>query len=177
MRGLGPRIHVLLSITAHKDVDGLSSRTSERARSGTHNRGLPLLHEAGARIVSATGICGYGSPRSRGRRSKRADDAAAPGPRAAGMTLKNLSAKSEKSRATSTCFYLSSSRCKNNFLRVSPETAAYPKPSRTRKEGRIAIVTDVGCGMRWTPAAPKDERRGSRTAKSCGPGVQYFSGL
>jgi hypothetical protein len=34
--------------------------------------------------------------------------------------------------------------------------------------GRIAIVTDVGCGMRWTlmvlqTTAPK------RTAKSCGP--------
>ena len=24
------------------------------------------------------------------------------------------------------------------------------RPSRARKEGRIAIVTNVGCGMRWT---------------------------
>jgi hypothetical protein len=77
-----------------------------------------------------------------------------------GMTRENRCAKSEKSLALSTCFYLSSRAQKNNFLRVSPKTAAYPKPSRTRKEGRIAIVTDVGCGMRWTRAVPRDERRG-----------------
>jgi hypothetical protein len=32
-------------------------------------------------------------------------------------------------------------------------------PSRARIEGRIAIVTDVGRGMRWTPQAAQDERR------------------
>jgi hypothetical protein len=37
------------------------------------------------------------------------------------------------------------------------------------QEGRIAIVTDVGCGMQWTQAAPKTKALGSRTVKSCGP--------
>ena len=36
------------------------------------------------------------------------------------------------------------------FRRKSP---AYPPPSRPDTEGRFAIVTDVGCGMRWTRAA------------------------
>jgi len=40
-----------------------------------------------------------------------------------------------------------------------------PHPS----EGRIAIVTDVGCGMRWTLWAAADERGPRRTAKPCGP--------
>ena len=36
------------------------------------------------------------------------------------------------------------------------------------KEGRFAIVTDVGCGMRWTLWRGKTNAR-KRTAKSCGP--------
>src|SRR5262249_19371504 len=32
-----------------------------------------------------------------------------------------------------------------------PKSAACSAPSRLRKEGRIAIVTNVGSGMRWTP--------------------------
>src|SRR5665213_2446129 len=36
-------------------------------------------------------------------------------------------------------------------------------------EGRIAIVTDVGHGMRWTQAVPKTRALRLRTAKSCGP--------
>jgi hypothetical protein len=36
-------------------------------------------------------------------------------------------------------------------------------------EGRFAIVTDVGSGMRWTRLHLEDERCGPRTAKSCGP--------
>jgi hypothetical protein len=39
----------------------------------------------------------------------------------------------------------------------------------TPLEGRIAIVTDVGRGMRWTQAALKTRALPSRTAKSCGP--------
>ena len=42
-------------------------------------------------------------------------------------------------------------------------------------EGRLAIVTDVGNGMRWTHIAERDSlaRRAAfvRTAKSCGPGA------
>ena len=41
----------------------------------------------------------------------------------------------------------------------------YPVPN----EGRFAIVTDVGCGMRWTQAALKTRAPILRTAKSCGP--------
>jgi hypothetical protein len=37
------------------------------------------------------------------------------------------------------------------------------------QEGRIAIVTDVGRGMRWTLWAAQDERGLKRAAKSCGP--------
>ena len=37
------------------------------------------------------------------------------------------------------------------------------------QEGRIAVVTDVGCGMRWTLWAAADERGPRRTAKPCGP--------
>ena len=36
-------------------------------------------------------------------------------------------------------------------------------------EGRLAIVTDVEHGMRWTLPARNDEARLRRTAKSCGP--------
>jgi hypothetical protein len=41
-------------------------------------------------------------------------------------------------------------------------------------EGRIAIVTDVECGMRWTQGALRRER-GRRTAKSCGPGASTLA--
>jgi hypothetical protein len=37
------------------------------------------------------------------------------------------------------------------------------------QEGRFAVVTNVGCGMRWTLWRRADERRMRRTAKSCGP--------
>src|SRR6266567_4842019 len=43
------------------------------------------------------------------------------------------------------------------------------------QEGRIAIVTDVGLGMRWTQGVEAQSLRGRatllRTAKSCGPGA------
>ena len=41
-------------------------------------------------------------------------------------------------------------------------------PSRAHTEGRFAIVTDVGRGMRWTPGAGRRTAL-RRTAKSCGP--------
>src|ERR1700685_2646272 len=52
---------------------------------------------------------------------------------------------------------------------VGQITSIFPA-SRARKEGRIAIVTDVGRGMRWT----RDVRRRRalmRTAKPCGPDI------
>jgi hypothetical protein len=62
---------------------------------------------------------------------------------------------------------LSSPFRKNILFRSSVETALsirYPASS----EGRFAIVTDVGRGMRWTLCAVRRTAR-KRTAKSCGP--------
>jgi hypothetical protein len=47
---------------------------------------------------------------------------------------------------------LSSPLDKNILLRRSLETPLDPDASRL-DEGRFAIVTDVGCGMRWTRLA------------------------
>jgi hypothetical protein len=43
-------------------------------------------------------------------------------------------------------------------LAPSGKSPLEARPSRARKEGRIAIVTDVGRGMRWTLCATQDER-------------------
>jgi hypothetical protein len=106
------------------------------------------------------------------------------------MTEESPCAKTENSPSTSTRFHLSSRPLKNFPLRFSPKSNLYPPPSRPHLEGRIAIVTDVGHGMRWTrqcretngadPASLKLRRdatepvvrlfrRRVRTAKSCGP--------
>jgi hypothetical protein len=45
--------------------------------------------------------------------------------------------------------------------------AAVPPP----QEGRFAVVTDVGSGMRWTLWLCVDERSLKRKAKSCGSGA------
>jgi hypothetical protein len=47
---------------------------------------------------------------------------------------------------------VSSPLAKNILLRAWVETAIEGLPSRTSSEGRFAIVTDVGRGMRWTQA-------------------------
>jgi hypothetical protein len=44
---------------------------------------------------------------------------------------------------------LSSPICKNIFVFIRPKSDAYSLPPRAHK-GRIMVVTDVGCGMRWT---------------------------
>jgi hypothetical protein len=64
---------------------------------------------------------------------------------------------------------LSSSLCKNISLFPKPKSVvvfAVPPP----QEGRIAIVTDVGSGMRWTQRC-RETSALMRTAKSCGPGA------
>jgi hypothetical protein len=48
--------------------------------------------------------------------------------------------------------------------KISCSFPAVPPP----QEGRIAIVTDVGCGMRWTLWC-RETSALMRTAKSCGP--------
>jgi hypothetical protein len=48
------------------------------------------------------------------------------------------------------------------------QISAIASPSPPNKEGRFAIVTNVGRGMRWTRVAP-GRKRCSRTEKSCGP--------
>jgi hypothetical protein len=50
--------------------------------------------------------------------------------------------------------------------RISHSVRAVPPP----QEGRIAIVTDVGSGMRWTLWS-RETSAPMRTAKSCGPGA------
>ena len=59
---------------------------------------------------------------------------------------------------------------RRNFpLAPSGKSFLEASPSRARDEGRIAIVTDVGRGMRWTLWAAQDERSLKRAAKSRGP--------
>jgi hypothetical protein len=61
---------------------------------------------------------------------------------------------------------------KNILLFRNPKSPVYPPPSRSLSEGRLAIVTDVGYGMRWTRQRWARKRRRTmlrRTAKSCGP--------
>src|ERR1700733_7423808 len=68
-----------------------------------------------------------------------------------------------------------------NPLDVPVETGISRFASRAPREGRFAIVTDVGRGMRWTrrcrrrtaplPGEAFWRRRVARTAKSCGPDI------
>ena len=68
-----------------------------------------------------------------------------------------------------------------NSLDVAVETGIFRFASRAPPEGRFAIVTDVGRGMRWTrgcrrrtaplPGQAFWRRRVARTAKSCGPDI------
>jgi hypothetical protein len=74
----------------------------------------------------------------------------------------------------------------------SPQITRTTPPIPRPQEGRIAIVTDVGCGERWPQSAGRadrfsqgglqacerepraDERRLLRTAKPCGPGTRCW---
>jgi hypothetical protein len=51
------------------------------------------------------------------------------------------------------------------FTQITCITLAIPAHTK----GRFAIVTNVGCGMRWTQGAPKTRALTLRTAKPCGP--------
>ena len=63
---------------------------------------------------------------------------------------------------------LSSPPRENIPLGPSGKSSLQVRASRLDKRG-VRVVTNVGCGMRWTQVAAQDERRYSRTAKSCGP--------
>jgi hypothetical protein len=68
---------------------------------------------------------------------------------------------------------LSSPFRKNIPVRDLPKSLLYPSPSRPDKRG-VRVVTNVGCGMRWTrQRQARLISRGRmmlmRTAKSCGP--------
>jgi hypothetical protein len=52
---------------------------------------------------------------------------------------------------------LSSPYCKN-ILIFRKCDSVYIRRHPVPHEGRFAIVTDVGCGMRWTRAALQDEQ-------------------
>jgi hypothetical protein len=60
-----------------------------------------------------------------------------------------------------------SSPCRKNFSLCRLVETGIERIIPSQTEGRFAIVTDVGCGMRWTRAAPKTKAL-SRTAESCG---------
>jgi hypothetical protein len=67
-----------------------------------------------------------------------------------------------------------SSASRKIFLFSPDPTQIYNFRHPVPQEGRIAIVTDVGCGMRWTRRRQAREvragrKRRTRTAKSCGP--------
>ena len=73
--------------------------------------------------------------------------------RCPGITAQMACAKTQISPSISTRFHPSSPLRKNFPFRVSPKSHPYFPPSRPHLEGRIAIVTDVGYGMRWTQTA------------------------
>ncbi len=70
-------------------------------------------------------------------------------PRARLQSHQSVCAKNRISRARSTLSLLSTPSRKNIPLGSSGKSSLDVPPSRTRDEGRIAIVTDVGRGMRW----------------------------
>src|SRR5205814_9713379 len=56
-----------------------------------------------------------------------------------------------QSRFMSTCSDCPScQRAAAVIIDLTPKSVPTSRPSRTPQEGRIAIVTDVGRGMRWT---------------------------
>jgi hypothetical protein len=55
------------------------------------------------------------------------------------------------------------------ILDLDRKSATHLAPSRAREEGRIAIVTKRGAGMRWARQLHKTNDACPRTAKSCGP--------
>ena len=98
-----------------------------------------------------------------------------------------MCAHSRISSTGSTCFYLSSPPPQKYSASHSPQIISITLAIPSHSEGRIAIVTDVGCGMRWTRQRlaregsqggffeirerhlkHADERCCQRTAKSCG---------
>jgi hypothetical protein len=87
---------------------------------------------------------------------------------------------------------LSSPVLKNISVFIRPKSSLCLRSSRALQEGRIAIVTDVGCGMRWTRQRRRARLRAGRvfgsvsvrrargrtallrTAKPCGPGTRCW---
>jgi hypothetical protein len=60
--------------------------------------------------------------------------------------------------------------CRNPTSLIStPNHRQIPHHPVPLKRGVCAIVTDVGCGMRWTRAVSATNDVDPRTAKSCGP--------
>src|SRR6266404_5239883 len=52
--------------------------------------------------------------------------------------------------ATSLATRLICPSCQCAAVDLTPKSVAFLRLSRSREEGRLAIVTDVGYGMRWT---------------------------
>jgi hypothetical protein len=75
------------------------------------------------------------------------------------QTCKSGCAKNLISRNGSTLSLLSSPLTSNISLSPSGKSSLEPRANPCPQEGRIAIVTDVGRGMRWTLWRRVDERR------------------
>jgi hypothetical protein len=91
-----------------------------------------------------------------------------------GSTLMRASVICPSGKKTFARENLSSPARENIPLRDCPKSHVQFPLSRPEK-GRIAIVTDVGQGMRWTQQCQAQSWRGrkmlQRTAKSCGSGA------
>ena len=89
-------------------------------------------------------------------------------PRRVRDTRKSACAKNRISQIRSSLSLLSTPSRKNIQLSPTGKSSLEARPTRAHPEGRIAIVTDVGCGVRWTRSVAR-RATPSRTAKSCGP--------
>jgi hypothetical protein len=61
--------------------------------------------------------------------------------------------------------------CRRALLLSHPPNQWLPSRIPHSLEGRFAVVTDVGSGMRWTRELRKTNASVTRTEKSCGPGA------
>jgi len=87
---------------------------------------------------------------------------------------KSTCANARFSWADSRWFGSSSPFRKKISLCPSGKSSLQARPSRLRKEGRFAIVTSVGRGMRWTRQRARRAHL-PRTTKSCGSGAPWLA--
>ena len=62
-----------------------------------------------------------------------------------------------------------------DFALPRPQISGFLRSSRSREEGRLAIVTDVGYGMRWTRQRQARRSNGARTNDADADGEVVWS--